>query len=352
MKIGFDARMIRHSGIGTFQREVLARLTADPAFDFTLFGDPVKIADFMARKVLCDYPIYSLKEQIFFPGLLKRETFDLAHFPHYNVPLGYRRPFVVTVHDCIHLLFPKSRLAYLYAKTLMQSAAQKARKVMADSQHTKNDLMRLLGLPEETIEVVYPGVSDRWQAQIDEARVAGKPGPLFSQEYALYVGNVRSSKNIENLVRGFEKAAAGKKMRLILAGKNSMTDWTDNFKRREDILFLNEVSDAALVRLYAHAKMFIFPSRYEGFGLPPLEAMASGVPVICSNAASLREVAGNAALMFDPDDVDALAGHIARLWEDEALRKDLIARGTANAARFSWDACARQVGEVYREAAR
>lgn len=353
MRIGFDARMVAHSGIGTYSREILNRLTAGDAFDFTLFGDPAKIGDFMALKVRCDYPIYSLKEQLLLSNLMARHAFDLAHFPHYNAPLGYRKPFVVTVHDCIHLIYPKSRLAYLYAKTLIQSACRKSRIVITDSQHTKNDLMRLLGLPENKIRVIHPGVSERWRTQADEARKnRASAGPMFAGEYALYVGNVRSSKNIENLMRAYEKASEGRKLRLILAGKNFMPDWTARFKGRDDVLFLGEVSDPTLVRLYANAKLFIFPSLYEGFGLPPLEAMASGVPVICSNAASLPEVAGDAALLFDPRDVSTLAAHILKLWDDAALRNALIEKGYANAARFSWNKCAEEVAGVYREALR
>lgn len=352
IRIGFDARMIAHSGIGTYSRELLNGLAADPQFDLTLFGNPVKITDFLARKIVCDYPIYSFKEQFLFPTLIGRENLDLMHFPHYNVPLGYRRPFVVTVHDCIHLLFPKSRPAYFYAKTLMASACRRAEKVITDSENTKSDLLRLLNVPEKKIEVIFPGVADSWIKKQEPSSCEPEKGGMFAGEFALYVGNVRPTKNVTTLVKAFEEASKKTPMKLILAGKNSMPEWTEQYKGRQDILFLGEVSQQTIFRLYNKAKMFIFPSSYEGFGLPVLEAMASEVPVISSNASSLPEVAGDAALFFEPNDAQTLARHLSQLWESESLRGELIRKGRENVKRFRWETCVERTAQVYRECAK
>ncbi|OGR83095.1 MAG: hypothetical protein A2901_02635 [Elusimicrobia bacterium RIFCSPLOWO2_01_FULL_54_10] len=342
MKIGFDARMINHSGIGTYSRAILKILTQDPALDFTVFGDLNKLANYPARKVLADFPIYSVKEQIFFPRLLSKNPVDVFHVPHYNAPLGYSGNLAVTVHDLIHLKYPPSKLAYLYARGMFEAVLRKAKRVIVDSLHTKNDILELIGIPEDKIRVVYPGVDEDFS-----------PATSNTQEpYILYVGNFKPTKNVGVLVEAFLQARRKiPELRLILAGKDFMPEATRLHSQAPGVTVAGEVNKPKLLDLYRGARIFVFPSLYEGFGLPPLEAMACGTPVICSNAASLPEAVGDAAMKFDPHDPLPLSELIFGLWKDEAKRKELSQKGLARAAGFTWKKCAQQIQAVYAECA-
>lgn len=347
IKIGFDARMIRHSGIGTYSRALLKHLTVKPEYDFTLFGDLNKLVNYQARKVLADFPIYSVKEQIFFPVLLKRNPVEIFHVPHYNAPLGYRGTLVVTVHDLIHLKFPPSRLAYVYARGMLEAVCRKARKIIAVSQHTKKDIIDMIGIPEQKITVIYNAVSD----EIFAPATPSASLPNLETPYLLYVGNIKPAKNVTRLIDAFLLAKQkAPDLRLMLVGKNFMPQFTKEFCTQNQIEMAGEVTFSTLGEIYRRAKIFVFPSLYEGFGLPPLEAMACETPVICSNAASLPEVVGEAALLFDPENVQQLAALIAELWNDEPQRKKLIAKGLDQVKKFSWERCVEQTETVYREA--
>ncbi len=347
IRVGFDARMIMHSGIGTYTRGALKILTQNENLDFTLFGDLSKLANYPARKVLADFPIYSVKEQYYFPKLISQNPMDLLHVPHYNAPLGFRGKLVVTVHDLIHLKFPPSKMAYLYARGMFEAVLRKAKRVMVDSRHTQNDIQELIGIPEEKIRLIYPGV---------DAEFSPKPAPdepqdaLTEAPYLLYLGNLKPTKNILTLIDAFRMARQRlPDLRLIIIGKDFMKEATRKIAQEPGIHVLGELNRPKLLHFLRKARIFIFPSLYEGFGLPPLEAMASGVPVICSNAASLPEVVGDAALLFNPLNSAQLADKITELWKDEARRKEYSEKGLRRAAEFSWKKCAEQIAQVYAE---
>ncbi|MBI3013375.1 MAG: glycosyltransferase family 4 protein [Elusimicrobia bacterium] len=360
MKIGFDARMIRHSGIGTYIRNLLRHLTARENLDFTLFGSLEKIADYPARKVSASWPIYSLREQIYFPSLLRRELIRTLHVPHYNAPLAYRGTLVVNIHDLIHLLFPPSRTAYLYARTVLEIVSKKASAILTISENTKRDILRLLKVKENKIHVIYPGVNldgikgtpylipDGIKRPEDMSHGIKYGVPLIPSPYILYVGNIKPTKNVICLLEAFTLLESRiQDLKLVVAGRDFMPNRTESFRSNPNILFLGELSERALTQLYQGAKLFVFPSLYEGFGLPPLEAMACGVPVLCSHAASLPEAAGDAAEFFDPNSSNDLAEKIAFLWENENKRKQLVQKGYENIRRFSWEKCARETEKIY-----
>jgi glycosyltransferase involved in cell wall biosynthesis len=339
IKINFDARMLLYSGIGTYTREILARLTNDPAFDFTLFGLPEKMDRFSCKKFKADFPIYSIKEQFLFPLILSKHPADLTHIPHYNAPLGCGQKMAVTIHDVIHLRFPPSRAAYLYARVMLEAVTRRARVILTDSEYTKKDLLELIRADESKIRVIPLAAGPQFS-----------PSDAIRDNTVLYVGNLKPHKNILTLLRAFTKANAREKaMKLVLAGHNFMPEETRAFQGLSDIVFLDNTNLGELVELYRKARIFVFPSLYEGFGLPPLEAMASGTPVICSNATSLPEVVGDAAMLFDPNNQDELADNILTLYRDEGLQKSLAAKGLERSKRFSWDHCAEKTAEVYRE---
>jgi len=344
IKIGFDARMINHSGIGSYIRGILKFLIDKKEFDFTIFGDHVKTSNYTAKKVLLDFPIYSIREQLFFPGILKEHEVDLLHVPHYNAPIGYKKDVIVTIHDLIHLIYPPSRFAYFYARTMMEAVCSRSKTIITDSEHTKKDLMDMLGVTDKKIRVVYPAVSNEFFPRPASQKLQSEP------PYLLYVGNIKPTKNIKTLINAFLEAKRKiKDLRLILVGKNFMKDYTKSLSDHSDIKFIGEIAHNDLIELYCHAKLFVFPSLYEGFGLPPLEAMACGTPVLCSNAASLPEVVGDSAVLFDPKNTAQLAGLIVQLWDDSARRQELSAKGLIQSKKFSWETAANQIAEVYLE---
>lgn len=334
--------MILHSGIGTYIRSTLKILTQNEDLDFTLFGDIPKIANYPAKKVLANFPIYSVREQVFFPLLLSRNPVNMLHVPHYNAPLGFKGNLAVTVHDLIHLRYPPSGLAYLYARGMFQAVLKKARVVMADSEHTKRDILELIGIPEKKIRVIYPGVDEDFT-----------PGPAIGEPpYILYAGNLKPTKNVGILLDAFRLARAKiPELRLVLIGKNFMPDAAKEYSREPGIHLEGEVSRPKLIDFYRNARIFVFPSLYEGFGLPPLEAMACGAPVVCSNAASLPEVVGQAAATFDPGNVGELSEILVELWNDDKSRGDLSKKGLERAKQFTWKKCADGIQKVYAETA-
>lgn len=343
--------MILHSGIGTYIRNTLNRLTLLSNLEFTLFGNLEKIGQYQTRKVLADFPIYSLKEQIFFPKILSKEKdhCDLIHFPHYNIPLSYNKNFVVTIHDLIHLYYPPSRCAYLYARTMLEAACRKANLIITVSENTKKDILKWFRVSENKIRVIYSGAGNQWiEPPIDKdppkSLIKGEP-----KEYLLYVGNLKPSKNIKNLIQGFNLAQKKiKDLNLILAGKNFLPSLL-NSSLNPQISILGETSLTELEGLYKNAKLFVFPSYYEGFGFPPLEAMRFGIPVISSNSSSLPEILGDSALFFNPEDPLELADCICECWNSDVLRKKLKIKGLENLKKFSWEKCASETAKVYSE---
>ena len=351
LKIGYDARMITHSGIGTYIRNTLNHLTSFSNLEFTLFGNLEKISQYQTRKVLADFPIYSLKEQIFFPRILSREkkVCDLIHFPHYNIPLSFTNNVVVTIHDLIHLTFPPSKFAYLYARTMLEAACRKAKLIITVSENTKKDILKWFKIPDKKIRVIYSGAGNEWIQTSKQESSRDYSNLGRSKEYILYVGNLKPSKNINTLIQGFSIAQKKiKDLNLILAGKNFMPHLLKS-SLHPQISILGEISLAQLRDLYKNAKLFVFPSSYEGFGFPPLEAMQFGIPVISSCSSSLPEILGDSALFFNPQDPRELADCICECWNKEEVRKNLKIKGFENLKRFSWEKCATETAKVYSE---
>lgn len=287
-------------------------------------------------------------EQRGWPAIAAEANADLLHSPYFALPLRRDRPAVVTVHDLIPLLLPAYRgspLVRAYS-WLQARACRSADAIVVDSECSKRDLLRLLGVPAKRVHVIYLGVDGRYTPDRSGAAPLDKP-------YVFYIGGWDVRKNVPTLIRAFGQIAA-KYPDLVLAiagepGSNS-TMFPD--LRRiaaplgDRVRFLGRVSEADKLALYRHAELFAFPSLYEGFGLDPLEALACGCPVVSSNASSLPEIAGDAALLFDPHDEHALADAMRQALADpEPLR----ASGPPQAAKFSWQATAAQTAAVYRE---
>ena len=306
---------------------------------------------------------YSVSEQVRIPLALTRRRVDLFHAPHYVVPRLVPCPYVVTIHDCIHLRFPQylpNRLAAVYARMMMHVSARGARRVLTVSQASKLDIGHYLHIPADQIEVIYNAPDERLTAPPPPEDIArARDRFLLTAPFILYTGNIKPHKNLDRLIEAYAllRRRGVEDHKLLIIGDEvskypNLRRLVHRFQLHQHVRFLGFVPDATLAALYRLAAVFVFPSLYEGFGLPPLEAMAAGAPVITSNVSSLPEVVGDAALLIDPMDPGAIAEAIARVLSDPALRADLVRRGLARARTFSWERSAARVHEVYREVGR
>jgi glycosyltransferase involved in cell wall biosynthesis len=352
-RVLLDARMIQASGIGTYLRELLRAWEAagELPFELQLLGDPTEIGSRSWPIRPAASPIYSVKEQFEIPLKTWLLHPKVIHIPHYNVPALMAGRCIVTVHDLIHLKFPDllpSRLAYRYAHFFFHSVIPRCRRILTISEHTKSDITRMLKIPEEKISVIPLGTPEDMLAPAsagDEVRARLK----LPSSYFLYVGNVRALKNVPWLIRQYREFAARTPgcPAFVIVGRNFIPGYDAVLKNTPGVHWLGELPRADLAHVYAGAFAFLFPSLYEGFGLPPLEAMACGVPVISSNRASLPEVIGDAGILLDPQDDHAWQMTLEKIIGDAALREKLSRAGRERAKTFRWADTAAKTRAVY-----
>ena len=309
-------------------------------------------------------------EQVSFPRACRRQGVELAHVPYFASPLFPTTPTVVTVHDLIPMLLPAYRgsiLVRLYTR-LVAAAARRADMVLTDSQASKWDIVHLLDIPSERVRVIYLAADDIYQPILDDHRLIAtcqKYG--LPESYLLYLGGFDQRKNVPTLLKAFAQLAKDSRGFLVVAGRlpEYGLDLAIQAKRsdffpdprpivqelgiEERVIFTGWVPEEDKPALYSAARALVFPSLYEGFGLPPLEALACGTPVIASNRGSLPEIVGEGGLLLEPDDVEGLAGAMEKLLNDDKLWEDLRERGLAHAARFSWEKTAQETLAVYQE---
>ena len=302
-------------------------------------------------------PIYSLKEQ-WEVGRLAREG-DLLHCPHYNIPYFYKGRMVVTIHDLTHLAhrdFVPNQLAHYYARVMLTAAAHHARQVITVSQFSKKCICQALNVPEEKVHVISYGIPARMQpnGSVDTSLIEKFK---IAKAYVLFVGLLKPHKNVQALLRAFAllPEAFRTSHQLIITGRldtcyPTLFQLARELSLGDRVVFTGHVTDGELRALYAGAKAFVLPSLNEGYGLPVLEAMAFGVPVIVSNISSLPEVAGDAGILVDPRDDRSISKALERLLADEQLRKSLGERGQQRARSFSAREFALKHLEVYRAA--
>jgi len=290
----------------------------------------------------------------------RRLRIDVLHSPHHTTPLvpcGCRR--VVTIHDLTFFLLPERypTTRRLYFQTMTRLSARVADAVIVPSEAVKGDVMRILGLPPERLFVIPEAAGPAFHPQDAVAVEAVRRRYGLEGPFLLSVGSLEPGKNRERLLQAFARLRTrGLKQTLVVAGQRAWryegeVPLARSLGLTDSVRFLGHVPQADLPALYSAADLFVFPSLYEGFGLPALEAMACGTPVVASNVSALPEVVGDAALQVSPLDVEALAGAMERLLRDDRLRSDLRERGLERAARFSWEKAARQTVEVYHRAA-
>jgi glycosyltransferase involved in cell wall biosynthesis len=263
---------------------------------------------------------------------------------------------VVTIHDLSFIRFPTLFRAAnrLYLNVLTRLSARRAQRLIAVSIQTAQETMRLLGVPPERIDVVYHGVDPVFHPLPADEIVAFRQRRGLPEQYVLFVGTLEPRKNLVRLVEAFARTRESH-VKLVLAGGkgwlyDELFDTVETLGLQEDVIFPGYVTSEELPLWYNAATVFCYPSVYEGFGFPVLEAQACGTPVLTSNISSLPEAAGDGALLVDPYDVDALAAGLHRLLHDESLRHQLQESGLAHAGRFSWMDTARETARVYRRA--
>jgi glycosyltransferase involved in cell wall biosynthesis len=370
MHIALDGRTIQDHfpGIGRYTFN-LARALAEtgPADDILLLHnqrDPNTRFDLDVLRawpnlsILESYsPYFSLVEQWRIPRHLRTHQSALYHSPYYLMPYRAPCPAVVTVHDLIPLLYPHyftpfQRLVFNLAVRL---ATRAARMVVADSEAAAADLRRLLHLDSRKVRVVL-AAADPTLVRPDDAAVADARSHYgLPKSYVLYVGSNKPHKNLTRLVEAWSLVRRRGQTQLVIAGAwdpayNAPQIAAAHLRLENDIRWLGPIPQSDLAALYSGSAMFVFPSEYEGFGLPVLEAMACGVPVICSNRSSLPEVAGDAAILVDPHASEAWAEAIERLLEDDNLRAAYAQRSLHHAQQFTWAETARQMRALYAHA--
>ncbi len=357
MQIAIDASRVsvaERTGTERYSYELLAALARlDRHRDYTLYtnGLPASLPPLGPNFRLRSLPLRRLWTHARLGPALLRDRPDLLFVPAHVVPLAHPAS-VVTLHDLGYLAFPEAHTARrrLELDLTTRWSLRAARRVIAISQATKDDLVRHYGADPTRIAVVHHGLSAGFRPVEDPALLAvararhGLPAP-----YLLYVGTLQPRKNLERLLEAFARAIgtsdAARGLTLAIAGRRGWLSAPIEARAKalgvaERVRFLGYLPDADLPALLSGATAFVFPSLYEGFGMPVLEAMACGAPVLTSNSSALPEVAGEAALLVDPRDTDAITAAIARLAADAPLRAELRARGLARAARFSWERCA------------
>jgi glycosyltransferase involved in cell wall biosynthesis len=285
---------------------------------------------------------------------MARRPPDLLFVPAHVLPIVHPRRGVVTVHDLGYLYYPQAHrlLDRLYLDLSTRYSARAATHLIADSSATKHDLIERYGIEPYKITVVYPGYDEATFQPVrdEEAIEAVKAKYDIAGDYILFVGTLQPRKNLIRLIEAYWKLEAGS-WKLVIAGKKGwlyqeIFRWVEELGLGKKVVFTGYVPEGGLPALISGARLFVFPSLYEGFGLPVLEAMACGTPVVCSNVSSLPEVAGDAAVLVDPLDVEGLAAAMERVLDDEDLRAELIERGFEQAKRFSWERCARETLDV------
>jgi len=372
LRIVFDVRRVQDFGIGTYIRGLLHALAAlDRSDDYILVALPDDEGAFAGLPpnfqtvVYRQTDAYSLNH-LAFPVFLHRLAPSVVHIPLNQVPLFMREPYVVTIHDMASLLFGTGSGMRMQARRfLLRRGLLRAKRIMAVSEATRRDVHDALGIPADRIRLAYNAPNP----EFFRPAPAGRARNILERyqidyPFLLYAGNIRPQKNIPRLVEAFAVAREHlsrhpvyRDLHLIVIGDEisqypSVRRAVIQSRVEKVVRFLGFVPFEALRVFFDSAALFVFPSLYEGFGLPPLEAMATGTPVVASNVSSLPEVLGDAALLVNPEKVFEIARAIQDALLDDDLRCELIAKGKAQAARYSWDRTARDVLEVYREASK
>jgi glycosyltransferase involved in cell wall biosynthesis len=373
VKIAIDIRRMTDFGVGTYIRNVVRTLgRLDCETEYFLIGPAAKVREFGLlpenfHSIELPIPERTVKGYLEFRAVLERLRCDLVHIPNlFSVPRDMPCPYVMTVHDMLeHMSRAREQNGFWRSVhfQLTKRVLRGATRIFAVSNFTKSEMEKLFGIPGERIEVVYNAIDDRFL----HGHASAADRELIVQRYQvtypflLYAGKISPHKNVVRMIEAFsalktrlEKDGELPDLKLIIIGDDlsGNPDLRRTVVRsgvHNDVRFLGFVPIEVLRIFYDMAKIFVFPSLYEGFGLPPLEAMAHGTPVVASNVSSLPEVVGNAAVLVNPENVFEIMRALHRVLLDRALRDRMKERSYQQAAKFSWEKSVRRMMDVYRE---
>jgi len=358
--IGVDCRLFssKFTGIGRYTHEIVNYLIANHKGKITLFfNDPeyskFKITKPNVQKILVNSPHYSFAEQTKFLIALNKANADIVHFPHFNIPIFYNKPYIVTIHDLILSFFPGNKMTRFYHRwayqIVLKNSVIKAKKIISVSNSTKEDIKKHLKIKASKIKTIYNGVSDSFfpvksQSALDKTLKKYK----IKTPFLLYTGVWRSHKNLPRLIEALQILKnKNLDLSLVITGKPDphypeVLNTIKNLNLKNDITLTGLVGESELNHLYNAAKIYTFPSLYEGFGLPPLEAMKCLTPVVASNVSSIPEICNGNAILFNPYSPQDIADKIELLYKDTDLQADLIGRSKQYAEKFTWQKTAEE----------
>ncbi len=369
-RIGLDARFYGPvgKGLGRYTQEIVDRVIKQDTYNqYVVFLSQENFDSFYCsnkkvKKILIKARWYSVAEQIVFPFIIWRQKLDLMHFMHFNVPIFTPVKFLVTIHDLILTKFPTTRASTLSPffykiknlayKIVIWIAIKRAKSIIAVSKFTRNDIIRQFNARKDKVKLIYEGVSDFKNLEKENSKnILNKYN--IKKPFLLYVGNAYPHKNLERLIKAFlilKKDFIN--LSLVLVGKEDyfykrLKNFLDY--KKYNILFPGFVADDELGVFFQEAECYVFPSLYEGFGLPPLEAMAFSCPVVSSNRSCLPEILGDAAVYFNPEKEQDIVNKIKKVIKDDVLKKQMIAKGSQQIKKYSWQKAVEQTLKLYHQ---
>lgn len=366
LKIGIDARMFSDAftGIGRYTYELTHRFfVLQPDVEWVLFLNEPEFSEFdfpeNVKKVCVDAPHYSFAEQTRFLRALNQEKCDLIWFTHFNKPLFYSGPYVVTIHDTTLSFYPGKKMGQWWRKLaykfVITSAVRSAKNIITVSQNTRDDVVKLFHIAPEKITPIWNGLSSEFHVCSEEERKSVRKKYNLPKQFFLYTGVWREHKNLVRLLKAFDIVRREySNIQLVITGRRDphypeVLNTVHELKLDNAVRFVGLVDFGDLQKLYSAATAYVFPSLYEGFGLPPLEAMAAGTPVVVSNSSAIPEVCGDAAEYFDPEDVEEMAEKMRVIISNNNRRKELIKKGFEKIKEFSWEKAATETLKILLE---
>jgi glycosyltransferase involved in cell wall biosynthesis len=376
VRIAIDARMVRRplSGPGRYAINLIRALAnLDNENQYIIIQNinkPEKITEAENFKTIwVEYPPLSLRTVFWLQTLLEKEKVQIFHSLYFLTPIGGNFTRIITIHDLMALNFPNffqgrplpvKIYGKIFTNAFIRTSCACSSRIITDSETVRNQIIQWKPECSRRISVIYPGIDSSFGRINDMSRIENIRKKFgLAQNIILYIGNTRPYKNLPRLIKAFKLLNDNQeyKFQLVIGGGesrnlNALKLLTHNLEIEDFVVFTGELTDDEVITLMNMASIFVFPSLYEGFGLPPLEAMACGTPVVTANAGSLPEVVGDASLLINPESENDIYLAMKRLLINQQLRDTLIQKGFDRVKLFSWDKTAREILEVYKQVAK
>ncbi len=358
MKIAIDVRMVGSfsHGIARYAYNLIRGLSEiDTQNDYVLLSNNIFLNDFVSSLSnfslkVTGLKMYGIREQIFLPRLLREEKIDIFHTPSFACPVSVDCKVIMTIHDMIHVLFQEeaSVTRRIYYRYIVRKAAENSSMILTVSENSKRDIINYLNLSPEKVVVTY-NAADQIFKKINEDDVDKLKDRFgINGKFLLYVGNLKPHKNVKLLIESYHLLRRKTNLKLVIVGKKDILFQKGlNDKLLEGVIFVGEVSDELMPGFYSGAEIYVSPSLYEGFGLPLIEAIACGTPVVAISTPSSDEILGNAGFMVNENQPEELANAIYTVLLDSNLRNSLVNKGFGRMKLFSWEKSAKKILKIY-----